>query len=115
LHSVPSRSGLVRNGMICLGSSSPSLGSNPPLYPEVGWVHGSLGRRAYCLHAPESRRVLQRRSMDRGDVVEPKKLWASSGYSVLTLCVSSCVGLDRPLPSAPSGDFLVVKEAGSRG
>jgi hypothetical protein len=43
LLSMPSRRGLVRNGMICLGSSSPSRGSDLPLYPEVGWVHGSLG------------------------------------------------------------------------
>jgi hypothetical protein len=33
----------MRNGMIYLGSSSPSLGSDLPLYSEVGWVHGGLG------------------------------------------------------------------------
>ena len=39
---------------------------------------------AYGLHAPESRRVLPWRHVDRGDVVEPKKAWTLSGYSVLT-------------------------------
>jgi hypothetical protein len=29
--------------MIYLGSSSPSLGSDLPLYSEVGWVHDGLG------------------------------------------------------------------------
>jgi hypothetical protein len=43
LLSVPSRSGLVRNGMICLGSSSsPHWVPTHPLYTEIGWVHGSL-------------------------------------------------------------------------
>jgi hypothetical protein len=40
---------------------------------------------------------LQRRSMNHSGVVEPKKPWASSGCSVLTLCMLGCVGLDRPL------------------
>jgi hypothetical protein len=53
--------------------------------------------------------------MDLGGVLEPKKPWASSGYSVLTLCVLGCVGLDRPPPGGPSRVFLVVKEVGSRG
>jgi hypothetical protein len=43
LLSVLSRSGTVRSGMIYLGSSSPSLGSDLPLYSEVGWVHDGLG------------------------------------------------------------------------
>ena len=37
--------------------------------------------------------------MDHGSVVEQKKPWASSGYSVLTLYVSGGVSLDRPPPS----------------
>jgi hypothetical protein len=53
--------------------------------------------------------------MDHGDVLEPKKPWASSGYYVLTLYVSGCVGLDRPPVGGPSGVFLVAKEVGSRG
>jgi hypothetical protein len=44
-------------------------------------VSGSL---ACVLHALESRRVLQRRHVDRGDVMEPKKLWVSSSCSILT-------------------------------
>jgi hypothetical protein len=48
--------------------------------------------------------------MDRGGVVEPKKPWASSNYSFLTLCVSGYVDLDRPLSGGPSGVFLEVKE-----
>jgi hypothetical protein len=32
----------MRNGMICLGSSYPSLGYNLSLYSEVGRVHGGL-------------------------------------------------------------------------
>jgi hypothetical protein len=59
--------------------------------------------------------VLQRRSMDRGDVVEPKKPRGSFGCSVLTLYVSGYVGLDWPPTSASSGGFLVVKEAGLKG
>jgi hypothetical protein len=53
--------------------------------------------------------------MDRGRVVEPKKPWASSGCSVLTLCVPSYISLHRPPPSGPSRVFLAVKEVGSRG
>jgi hypothetical protein len=55
-----------------------------------------LGDGVYGLHAPESKRVLQQCSVDRGGVMEPKKPWASSGYSVLTLCVSGYVSLDQP-------------------
>jgi hypothetical protein len=47
---------------------------------------------------PESRKVLQHCAMDCGGVLEPKKPWASSGCSVLTLCVSGGVSLDRPPP-----------------
>jgi hypothetical protein len=47
--------------------------------------------------------------------VEPKKPWMSSGYSILTLHVSGCVGLYWPPPGGPSGVFLVAKEVGSRG
>ena len=94
---------------------SPSKVRPYPLYTEIGQVHGSLGRSVYGLHALESRRVLQQCSMDRGGVVEPKKPLASSGCSVLTLCVSGCVGLDQPPLGGPSGVFLLAKEVGSRG
>ena len=47
--------------MICLESSSPSVGSDLPLYTQVGRVDGSLGGLVYGLCAPESRRVLQQR------------------------------------------------------
>jgi hypothetical protein len=73
------------------------------------------GSVAYGLHALESRRVLQQRRVDRGDVVEPKKLWASSGYSVLTHSVSGFVSLDRPPPGVPPRSFLAMKAAGLRG
>jgi hypothetical protein len=53
--------------------------------------------------------------MNRGGVVEPNKPWASSGYSVLTLCVSGYVSLDRPPLGGPSRVFLVMKDVGSRG
>ena len=33
----------MRNGMICLGSSSPSKIQLYPLYTKIGWVHGVLG------------------------------------------------------------------------
>ena len=56
---------------------------------------------------------MQRRVVDRGSVVEPKKAWASSDYSVLTLCMSDCVSLDQPPLGGPSGVFLVAKEVGS--
>jgi hypothetical protein len=49
----------------------------------------------------ESRRVLQQRSVDRGGVMELKKPWASSGYSVLTLCVRLC----RLRPASPRWTF----------
>ena len=78
-------------------------------------MHGSLERSVYGLHAPESRRALLRCAMDRGGVVEPKKPWASSGCSVLTLYVTSCVGLDQPPPGGCSRVFLAVKEVSSRG
>jgi hypothetical protein len=55
-----------------------------------------LGDGVYGVHASESKRVLQQRSVDRGSIVEPKKPWASFGYSVLTLCVSGYVSLDWP-------------------
>ena len=45
--------------MIYLESSSPSKGSNLPLYTQVGRVHGGLGGLVYGLCALESRRVLQ--------------------------------------------------------
>jgi hypothetical protein len=51
----------VRTGMICLKSSSPSVGSDLPLYIEVGRVHGVLGSLVYGVCAPESRRILQLR------------------------------------------------------
>jgi hypothetical protein len=112
---VPSRSRSVRNGMISLGLSSPSKVRSYPLYTGIGQVHDSLGRCVYGLHAPESRRVLQQRSMDRGIFMEPKKPWASSGCSVLTLCVLGYVGLDWPSLGGPSEVFVVAKEVGSRG
>ena len=74
-----------------------------------------MGELVYGLRAPESRRVLQRCSVDCGGVVEPKKPWASFGYSVLTLCVLGYVGLDWPPLGGPSGVFLVAKEVSSRG
>jgi len=69
----------------------------------------------YGLHVLESRRVLLQRSVDRGDVMEPKKPWASSGCLVLTLYVPSGVDLDRPPLGGPSIVFLVAKEVDSRG
>jgi hypothetical protein len=57
----------MRIGMICLESYSPSLGSDLPLYREVGWVEG-----------------LATAWMDLDIVVEPKKLWALSDCSILT-------------------------------
>jgi hypothetical protein len=42
--------------------------------------------------------VLPWRSVDRCGVVESKKPWASPGCSVLTLCMSGYVVLDRPPP-----------------
>ena len=59
--------------------------------------------------------VLQQCAVDRGSVLELKKPWASSGYSILTLCMLGYVGLDRPPSGGPSGVFLVVKEVGSKG
>jgi len=73
------------------------------------------GGCVYGLHVLESRRVLQRRSVDGGGVVEPKKPWASSRCSVLTLYMLGCVGLDLPPLGGPSGVFLVMNEVGSRG
>ena len=74
-----------------------------------------MGRLVYGLHEPESRRVLQRCFVNHGSVVEPKKPWASSGCSVLTLYVSGYVALDRPPLGGPSGVFLAVKEIGFKG
>ena len=74
-----------------------------------------MGELVYGLHALESRRALQRRAVDCGGVVEPKKPWALSNCSVLTLYVSGYVGLDWPPLGGPSRVFLVVKEVGSRG
>jgi hypothetical protein len=68
------------NGMIYLLMILFPLGPTYPLYNEIGRVHGGLGEQVYGLHAPESRRALQRRAVDRGGVVELKKPWASSGY-----------------------------------
>ena len=48
----------MRNGMICLGTSSPSNVQPYPLYTEIGRVHGGLGGCVYGLHALESRRIL---------------------------------------------------------
>jgi hypothetical protein len=49
--------------MICLESSRfcplLSIGSNLPLYIEVGLVHGGLGSLIYGLRVPESKRSLQ--------------------------------------------------------
>jgi hypothetical protein len=74
-----------------------------------------LGAIVYSLHAPEYRSALQQCAVDHGVVVELKKPWASSDCSVLTLCVSNCVGLDRPALGGPSRVFLAVKEVSSRG
>jgi hypothetical protein len=60
------------------------LGSDLPLYIEVGQVHGGLGSLAYGLYASESRRVLQWHRVDLGIVMEPKKPSVSSDYSFLT-------------------------------
>jgi hypothetical protein len=84
-----------------------------PLYTEIGRVHSGLGGSVYGLLVPESRRVLQQRSLDRGSVMELKKPWVLSSCSVLTLCMSCCVGLDRPPLDGPSGVFLVATEVGS--
>jgi hypothetical protein len=54
-------------------------------------------------------------AVDRGCVLEPKKPWTSSDYSVLTLFVSGYVRLDWPSLGGLSGVFLVAKEVGSRG
>jgi hypothetical protein len=59
--------------------------------------------------------VQEGHAVDHGCVLEPKKPWASSNYSVLTLFVSGCVDLDWPSLGGLSGVFLVVKEVGSRG
>jgi hypothetical protein len=74
-----------------------------------------LGELVYGLRALESRRVLQRCAVDRGGVLETKKPWASFGCSVLTLCMSGYVGLDRPPLGGPCGVFLVAEEVSSRG
>jgi hypothetical protein len=96
------------------GDRPPSWVRPYPLYNEIGQVHGGLGELVYGLHVPESRKVLQQRVVNHGGVVEPEKPWTMFGCSVLTLCVSGCVGLDQPLLGGPSGVFLVVKEDGSR-
>ena len=58
---------------------------------------------------------MQRRSVDHGGVMEPKKPWVLFGCSVLTLYMSGCVSLDQPTIDGPSRVFLVVKEVSSRG
>jgi hypothetical protein len=42
-----------------------------------------------------------------------EEAWASSDCSILTLCVSDSVGLDRPPRVRPSRVFLVAKEVSS--
>jgi hypothetical protein len=84
-------------------------------YNKIGWVHGDLGELVYGLHTSESRRALQRHIGNGGGVVELKKPCASFGCSVLTLCVSGCVSLDRPPLGGPSGVFLAMKQVGSMG
>jgi len=74
-----------------------------------------LGELVYGLLAPESRKVLQRCAVDLGGVLEPKKPWALFSYSILTLYVSGCVGLDQPPLVGPSGVFFMEKKVGSRG
>ena len=86
-----------------------------PLYNKIGQVHGGLGELVYGLRVLESRRVLQLCAMDHRGVLVPKKPWALSGYSILTLCMSGCVSFDRPSPDGPFGVFLVAKEVSSRG
>ena len=111
LLSVVSKSGW--NGMECLGFLGFPLGLTLSLIyrDRLGpWLFRGC---VYGLHEPESRRVLQRCSVDYGVVVEPKKPWVSSSCSILTLCMSGCVGLERPPLGGPSGVFLVAKEVGS--
>jgi hypothetical protein len=38
--------------------------------------------------------------------LEAKEAWASSNYSILTLCVSNGVGLDQPPPGETSCSLL---------
>jgi hypothetical protein len=73
----------------------------------------AVGELVYGLHALEYKRSLQRRAVDRGVIVEPKKPCVSSSCSVLTLCVSGCVGLDQSPPGGPYGVLLAVKEVSS--
>jgi hypothetical protein len=61
----------MKNGMIYLGS--PPCGSTLSHIYQDRLGIWRFGGRVYGLHALESRRVLQRCSVDRGDVVEPKK------------------------------------------
>jgi hypothetical protein len=62
--------------MICPESSRfcpiPSMGSNLPLYIEVGQVHGDLGSLVYGLRAGVQEDITVAR-MDLGVVVEPEK------------------------------------------
>jgi hypothetical protein len=64
--------------MICSESATfhpaPFVGSNLPLYTEVGQVHGSLGSLIYGLRV----------RMDLGVVMEPEKPWALFGCSIMT-------------------------------
>ena len=46
-----------------------------------------MGELVYDINALVSRRVLQQHAVDHGGVVEPKKTWALSDCSVLTLCM----------------------------
>jgi hypothetical protein len=73
---------------VCYSSSSepssPSVGSNLPLYSGVGQVQDSWGVCVYGPYALESMEALSRRLVDKEDVVAPKKLWASSSCLALT-------------------------------
>jgi hypothetical protein len=75
------------DGMIffCFCSSTPYVGSDLPLYTEIGQVQSSLGE--FCLWSTCTgvQEGVVAAWMDLGGVVEPEKPWASSGCSVLTL------------------------------
>jgi hypothetical protein len=75
----------------------------------------------YGLHALESKRVLKRHAIDHGDVVEPWRCrGAKEALGVVRLLYSDTLSvrlcrLGHPPLGAPSGGFLVAKEASSRG